>query len=127
MAAFLTEAGREVDPLSYSLLAENLGLSPDQCLGVKMFHAHLLSMAPLVAKAGPSKNAGSAGEIQRSEKGSCRVQDGILPVGGKSALKTGSLPVSMPGGPRSARAGPGRVHDAVSVPRPSTGGRRRPV
>ena len=53
-AAFLTEAGREVDPLSCSLLAENLGLSPDQCLGVKMFHAHLLSMAPLVAKAGPS-------------------------------------------------------------------------
>ncbi len=27
-AAFLTEAGRGVDPLSYSLLSENLGLSP---------------------------------------------------------------------------------------------------
>ena len=53
-AAFLTEAGRMVDPFSYSLLAENLDLPPDQCLGVKMFEAQLLSMAPLVAKAGTS-------------------------------------------------------------------------
>ena len=49
-AEFLTEAGREVDPLSYSLLEENLGLSPDQCLGVMTFQAHLLSMASLVSR-----------------------------------------------------------------------------
>ena len=30
-AAFLTGVGREAAPLSYALLAENLGLSPDQC------------------------------------------------------------------------------------------------
>ena len=53
-AAFLTEAGRMVDPFSYSLLAENLNLPPDQCLGVKMFQARLLSIAPLIAKAGTS-------------------------------------------------------------------------
>ena len=53
-AAFLTEAGRMVDPFSYSLLAENLDLPPDQCLGVQMFEVQLLSMAPLVAKAGTS-------------------------------------------------------------------------
>ena len=49
-AEFLTEAGREVDLLSYTLLEENLGLSPDQCLGVMTFQAHLLSMAPLVSR-----------------------------------------------------------------------------
>ena len=49
-AAFLTEAGRMVDPFCYSLLAENLDLPPDQCLGVKMFEAQLLSMALLVGK-----------------------------------------------------------------------------
>ena len=53
-AAFLAGVGREVDPLSYALLAENLGLSPDRCLGVEVFHAHLLGMAPLAAKASPS-------------------------------------------------------------------------
>ena len=53
-AAFLTEAGRMVAPFSYPLLAQNLDLPPDQCLGVKMFEAQLLSMAPLVAKAGTS-------------------------------------------------------------------------
>ena len=50
-AAFLTEAGRMVDPKSYALLTENLDLSPDQCLGVMMFQAHLLSMAPMVGNA----------------------------------------------------------------------------
>ena len=50
-AAFLTEAGRRVDPNSYALLTENLDLAPDQCLGVMMFQAHLLTMAPLVGKA----------------------------------------------------------------------------
>ena len=49
-AAFLTEAGRGVDPLSYSLLSENLGLSQDQCLGVEMFRANLQGMAPFLAK-----------------------------------------------------------------------------
>ena len=47
-AAFLTEAGRGVDPLSYDLLAENLGLSPDHCLAASTFHAQLLGMAPFV-------------------------------------------------------------------------------
>ena len=49
-AAFLTEAGRGVDPLSYSLLSENLGLSQDRCLGVEVFRAHLQGMAPFLAK-----------------------------------------------------------------------------
>ena len=53
-AAFLTEVGKMVDPFFYSLLAENLDLPPDQCLGVQMFQAQLLSMAPLAAKAGSS-------------------------------------------------------------------------
>ncbi len=53
-AAFLTEAGRMVDPFFYSLLAENLDLPPDQCLGVQMFQVQLLSMAPLVGKTGTS-------------------------------------------------------------------------
>ena len=52
-AAFLTEAGKMVDPRSYALLAENLDLLPDQCFGVEVFHDHLLSMAPLVAKVRP--------------------------------------------------------------------------
>ena len=58
-AAFLTEAGRGVDPLSYSLLAENLGLSPGRCLGVEVFWDHLLSMAPLVAKVRTSEGPGA--------------------------------------------------------------------
>ena len=49
-AAFITEIGRAVDPVSYSLLSENLGISDDQCLGVKTFHYHLSSLAPLVQK-----------------------------------------------------------------------------
>ena len=49
-AAFLTEAGRGVDPLSYSLLSENLGLSQYRCLGVEVFRAHLQGMAPYLAK-----------------------------------------------------------------------------
>ena len=49
-AAFLTEAGRGVDPVSHTLLAENLGMSDDQCLGVTTFHDHLSSLLPLVAK-----------------------------------------------------------------------------
>ena len=49
-AAFLTEVGKMVDPFFYSLLAENLDLPPDQCLGVQTFQAQLLSMAPLVGK-----------------------------------------------------------------------------
>ena len=49
-AAFLTEAGRGVDPLSYSLLSENLGLSQDRCLGAEVFHTHLQGMAPFLAK-----------------------------------------------------------------------------
>ena len=53
-AAFLTEADRMVDPNSYALLSENLALPPDQCMGVKMFQAHLLSMAAMVGKAGTS-------------------------------------------------------------------------
>ena len=53
-AAFLTEASRMVDPNSYALLSENLALPPDQCMGVKMFQAHLLSVAAMVGKAGTS-------------------------------------------------------------------------
>ena len=53
-AAFLTEAGRMVDPNSYALLSENLALPPDQCMGVKMFQAHLVSMAAMLGKAGKS-------------------------------------------------------------------------
>ena len=49
-AAFLTEAGKKVDVSSYGLLAENLELSPDQCLAVEVFHAHLQGMAPYLAK-----------------------------------------------------------------------------
>ena len=47
---FLTEADKRVDPGSYALLGENLGLSPDQCMGVQMFHAHLLSVIPVVGE-----------------------------------------------------------------------------
>ena len=50
-AAFLTEAGRMIDPKSYALLTENLDLPPDKCLGVMMFHVHLAGMA---AKVGTS-------------------------------------------------------------------------
>ena len=49
-AAFLTEAGQGVDPLSYSLLPGNLEPSQDQCLGVEVFQSHLQGMAPLLAK-----------------------------------------------------------------------------
>ena len=53
-AAFLTKAGKMVDPLSYTPMEENLALPPDQCIGVKVFQAHLLSMASLVSKVGRS-------------------------------------------------------------------------
>ena len=55
-AAFLTEVGKTVDSSSYGLLAENLGLSPDQCLAVEVFQAHLLGMAPFLAKVRLSQN-----------------------------------------------------------------------
>ena len=51
-SAFLTGADRTVDSDSYALLEENLDLPPDQCLGVRMFRSRLLSMVPLIAKAG---------------------------------------------------------------------------
>ena len=53
-AQVLTEAGRQVDPAGYALLEENLGLAPDQCLGVEMFHSYLLGLTPCITKGTPN-------------------------------------------------------------------------
>lgn len=43
-AEILTKAGRQLDPDGCALLEENLGLSPDRCLAVEIFHSHFLSL-----------------------------------------------------------------------------------
>ena len=48
-AAFLADAGKMIDLNSYTLLQENLDLAPDQCMSVKVFHAHVVSMTLMVA------------------------------------------------------------------------------
>ena len=48
-------ASSGVGPFSYYLLEGDLGLFTDLCLGVMVFHDHLLSMAPMVARIEPSQ------------------------------------------------------------------------
>ena len=49
-SAFMTEMGRQLDPMGYDLLTEDLGIRPGESEVRRAFEAHLWEMAPCVSR-----------------------------------------------------------------------------